>query len=214
MKFSLKLLNSDADISKKILSELKFKINNVFLKAKQSIIQNIKPVVNNAIKSEPEYTSLISGQLKYELGIASPEIVEKIVDIWTNNINVVNKPIKISNNKLIGGFSINMIQSDYADVLSSSDAVITDANTGSLVPWLEWLLIRGGDILIADYQVKLGPNPRSRTGMAVMVSSNENYRIPSQFAGTENNNWVYRGISKIEDSTIQNIIQNALEKNL
>ena len=65
-----------------------------------------------------------------------------------------------------------------------------------------------------DYEVLLGPNPRSRTGMAIMVSSNSDYRLPAKFAGTESNNWVYRAISKIDDSTMQNIVQKALEKNI
>ena len=214
MKFSLRLLESDQEITKQILSSLKFKINDVFTKAKSKILKEIKPVIESNIKSEPEYNSLIAGQLKYELGIPNAQMVDKIISIWTNNIHVENKPIKITSNQLIGGFSINMIQSDYSDVLSSSEANIIDTNTGSVVPWLDWLLLRGGDIVVADYEVKIGPNSRSRTGMAVMVSSNENYRIPAQFAGTEQNNWVYRAISKIDNSTIQNIIQNALEKSI
>jgi len=214
MKFDLKLLESDSKIIKNILSSLKPMVNTVFSKAKISIIKDIKPIIKQAIESQPEYQSLISGQLKYELGIPDKNIVDSVVDIWVNNINIENKTIKISGNSLSGGFKISMIQSDYSDVLSSSASSVTDNNTGSVVPWLEWLLIRGGDILVADYEVKLGPNPRSRTGMAVMVSSTENYRIDAKFAGTEQNNWVYRAISKIDESTIQNIIQNSLEKNL
>ena len=214
MKFDLKLLESDSKIIKNILSSLKPMVNTVFSKAKISIIKDIKPIIKQAIESQPEYQSLISGQLKYELGIPDKNIVDSVVDIWVNNINIENKTIKISGNSLSGGFKISMIQSDYSDVLSSSSSSITDSNTGSIVPWLEWLLIRGGDILVADYEVKLGPNPRSRTGMAVMVSSKENYRIDAKFAGTEQNNWVYRAISQIDDSAIQNIIQNGLEKNL
>jgi hypothetical protein len=50
--------------------------------------------------------------------------------------------------------------------------------------------------------------------MAIMVSSTENYRMPAKYAGTENNNWVYRAMNKLDDTTMQNIIQNALEKNI
>ena len=41
-----------------------------------------------------------------------------------------------------------MIKSDYSDVLGAAGASIKDSETGSLVPWLEWLLLRGGDILV------------------------------------------------------------------
>ena len=215
MKFDLKLLQSDNEIIKTVLSSLKPIVSNVFSKAKISIINDIKPTIRQAIESQPEYQSLIGGELKYQLGIPDKSIVDSIVDIWVNNINVENKPIKIQGSSLSGGFVISLLVSDYSDVLSSASSSITDTNTGSVIPWLEWLLIRGGDILIADYAVKIGPNPRSRTGMAIMVSSfGENYRIPAQYAGTENNNWVYRAISQIDESTIKNIIQNSLEKNL
>ena len=212
MKFSLKLINNDRQISKTILSLLKSQVSVAFTKAKNEIVNKIKPIIRDYIKAEPEYRDLISGSLKYELGIPDAAMVDRIVEIWVNNISVQNKSVRISGNKLSGGFSINAIKSDYTDVLSSSSATITDSQTGSLVPWLEWLLLRGGDILVKDYEVQMGPNPRSRTGMAIMVSSNKNYRMPAKFAGTERNNWVYRAISKLDDTTMQNIIQNALEK--
>lgn len=214
MKFTLKLIESDNEIQTKIISELKNRLNKMLSKAKPIIVNQIKDLVKKNIINEPEYQSLISGQLKYELGVPNVSIVESIVDIWINNINLENKPIRSNTNSLVGGLTINMIKSDYSDVLSSQNANIIDANTGSVVPWLEWLLLRGGDILVKDYEVKFGPNPRSRTGMAIMVSSNRNYRIPPQFAGTPNNNWVYRAISKIDDSSIQKIIQNTLEKSI
>ena len=214
MRMDLRLVDSDKTISQKILSVLKSELSSAFNKAKSTITQNIKPIIRDSIKAEPEYTALISGDLRYELGIPNPDIVDSIIEIWVDNINVNNKPIRIKSNQLSGGFAINMIKSDYADVLSSSNAVIVDSNTGSLVPWLEWLLLRGGDILVKDYEIKLGPNPRSRTGMAIMVSSTENYRMPAKYAGTENNNWVYRAMNKLDDTTMQNIIQNALEKNI
>lgn len=214
MKFSLKLLDTDREISDKILSSLKRQVSLVLTKSKNNIVQKIKPIIRDLIKAQPEYTSLVSGQLKYELGVPDANIVDQIVEIWVNNINVVNNPIKISGNKLAGGFRVEMIQSDYSDVLSSAGATIIDSNTGSLVPWLEWLLLRGGDIVVKDYEVQMGPNPRSRTGMAIMVSSKEDYRIPAKFVGIESNNWVYRAISKLDDATIQNIMQSELEKNI
>lgn len=214
MKFSLKLLDTDKSISDRILSALKTQVSLAFNKSKNSIVQKIKPIIRDLIKIESEYSSLISGQLKYELGVPDASIVDQIVEVWVNNVNVVNNPIKISGNKLVGGFRIEMIESDYSDVLSSAGATITDSNTGSLVPWLEWLLLRGGDIVVKNYEVQMGVNPRSRTGMAIMISSKDNYRIPAKYAGIQNNNWVYRAISKIDDTTMQNIIQHELEKNI
>jgi hypothetical protein len=82
------------------------------------------------------------------------------------------------------------------------------------LPWLEWLLLYGGKIIVRDYRVKMGSNNRSRTGMAVMVeSSGSNWRVPTEFAGTSNNNWVTRAINKI-DNKILDILETELEKSL
>ena len=130
MKFSLKLIDSDRKISQTILSLLKSQVSVAFTKAKNEIVNKIKPIIRDSIKAEPEYQDLISGSLKYELGIPDAAIVDRVVEIWVNNISVQNKPVRISGNKLSGGFAINAIKSDYADVLSSSSATITDSQTG------------------------------------------------------------------------------------
>lgn len=214
MNFSLKLVNTDSDIRRQILSTLKAQVQATLNKSKKDMTSQISAIVKQSIKAEPEYQQLLGGELRYQLGIPNPTIVDQIVDIWSNNIKIINNRISTTSNGLRGGLSINMIKSDYSDVLSAKAATIIDAGTGSMVPWLEWLLLRGGDILVKDYEIQIGPNPRSRTGMAIMVSSNSDYRLPPKFAGTQNNNWVYRAISKIDDTTMQNIIKKALEKNL
>ena len=214
MNFSLKLVNSDSDIRRQILSALKSQVQAALNKSKNDMTSQISVLVKQFIKAEPEYQQLLGGELRYQLGIPNPSVVDQIVDIWSNNIKIINNRISSTSSGLRGGFSINMIKSDYSDVLSASAATITDSGTGSRVPWLEWLLLRGGDVLVKDYEIQIGPNPRSRTGMAIMVSSNSDYRLPAKFAGTESNNWVYRAISKIDDSTMQNIVQKALEKNI
>lgn len=213
MKFSLKLLESNNQIVKKILVSLQDHLTTVFDKTKKNILKPVQDKIKVAIETQPEYDSLISGQLKYELGIPSPDFVRSIVDIWVQSIEIRSSAITIAGNSLSGGFSINAIESTYNDVLSSSQSVVIDENTGSRIPWLEWLLLRGGDILVAEYEVKMGPNPRSRTGQAVMVSSNQNYSIPAKYAGTESNNWVYRAISSLDDS-ILDIIRNEVQRNL
>lgn len=214
MKIDLTILESDTEIIKKILFEIKKHLDSAFNKARQTIINDIKPLIKNLILSEPEYNSLKSGRLRYELGIPNPEIVDRIIDIWINDIHIINDPIRIASSQIIGGFSLNMIKSDYSDVLASDAAIIIDQNTGSMIPWLEWLLLKGGETLVYHYRVKMGPNPRSRSGMAIMVSSKENYRIPPQFAGTESNNWVYRAITRLDDRVIQSIVQSAIEKHI
>ena len=46
-----------------------------------------------------------------------------------------------------------------------------------------------------------------------MVSSPQNWRMPAQYVGVADDNWVYRAISKL-DSKIENMMQTELEKSL
>ena len=63
-------------------------------------------------------------------------------------------------------------------------------------------VIRGCKILIKNYTVKFGPNNRSRTGFAIMVGSDENWRVPPEFAGTKTNNWITRALENVEDKVV------------
>lgn len=212
MKISLKLLESDSTIAEAILKSIKDHMSMVMQKAQKDIISNIQNIVRTSIVSEPEYQSLLSGQLKYEFGIPNSNIaVDQILDRWINNINIHNLPIKSSRQGVVGGFSIDMIKDDYSDVLSLPLARVIDSNSGFEIPWLQWLLLEGGKVLVKNYSVKMGPNPASRTGMAVMIESDSNWIVPPQFAGTSQNNWVYRAISRINNE-IETMIQNILEK--
>lgn len=214
MNINLKLLESNSEIVDQILLSIKDILNISFNKALKNLRISIPNQVKNAIISEPEYQSLTNGKLKYEFGIPdSVGKINKIIDIWTNNIIIEMVPISISSSGLRGGFIINMIQADYSDIIGSSSASVIDSKTGAVLPWLEWLLLYGGQIIIKNYKVQMGPNKNSRTGMAIMVSSKENWRVPPEFTGTKDNNWITRSLSKL-DTIIPKLIQEEIEKNI
>lgn len=214
MNINLKLLESNDEIANQILLAMKDVLNNTFSRALKNLRNRIPNEVKNAIISEPEYQSLVGGKLKYEFGIPnSVSSLNNIIQTWINNIIIDSIPITISGNNLKGGFSINMIKDDYSDVLALNSSSVTDSKSGAELPWLEWLLLYGGQIIIKNYRVQMGPSRHSRTGMAIMVSSKENWRVPPEFAGTKSNNWITRSLSKLE-TTIPQIIQQEIENNI
>ena len=214
MNISLKLLDNDKAIQAKILDALAQQLKGGFTKAAARIKKQLQIMVKDAIESQPEYNSLLSGQLKDELGIPNPTTrVNAIVDTWSNNVEVVTKPVAVAGSQIKGGLSIGMIKEDYGDVLGMDEASIEDRQTGSVIPWLYWLLLGGGGMLVKDYAIKIGPSKRSRTGNAIMIKSVKNWRMPSQFVGVADNNWVYRAISQL-DSKIETMMQSELERSL
>jgi hypothetical protein len=202
MKFSVKILESNSEIQSKIVSYLK--------KALSSIKNNIPPIISKAITNRPEYMSLTTGDLRLELGIpdANSKVLE-LINFWTQNIIIDLKSPAISGDKIKGSFSISLIKSDFSDILGSDASVVYDSLRGYSLPWLEWLLLDGRKVLVRRQQVVISANKRSRTGMALMRESGQNWSVPAQFAGTINDNWITRAIDDCADEII-NLIEGSL----
>lgn len=212
MKISFKLLENNKIISDKILTALLPEINKYLKNKLQYIRTNLPPLVMNALTNAEEYSALIGGQLQYEFGIPDPvNKLDEILRVWSNNVVIqYNAPI-IAGSQLKSSFSFSIIRSDFSDVLSTDAAFVIDNLRGYQLPWLEWLLLEGNKIIIPKQEVVIGPNKFSRTGYAVMRQSNKSWRVPSQFAGTINNNWITRAIDSSE-SEINNFLTKAFEQ--
>lgn len=214
MKFSLNLLDKNIDINKLILNNLKHEVEKIMSKALTSIKQDVQNLVKEALIAEPEYASLKAGTLRAEFGIANVEDVDSAVQAMVNTAEISYNPIKINSNGLSGGFVLTMIKSDDINGIIYSDvATVKDEARGYNLPWLEWLLLRGNEVIVQNYSVNYTSNLRSRSGLALMIQSNSSWRVPSNFAGIEADNWTTRAINKISNK-IPQIIQSNIENYL
>lgn len=213
MQFKIKILETNTEIEQKILQALLPQVNSVLQKYAKTIGPKIKDAVSVAIKSSPEYNSIVSGTLKYELGIPDGDTrINNILNIWLANMAVNFKPVVLKSSQLQGSLKISLIKADLSDVLGSSDAFLTDDKTGSMVDWLNWLSLAGDRTIIKDYNFILGSNTRSRTGGGIMryAPGSGKWKIPSEFSGTITNNWITRAIDSASDS-IDNILSSTLK---
>ena len=63
---------------------------------------------------------------------------------------------------------------------------------------MEWLLLRGTEVVIEDAFVIYKDRPNSRSGMAIMAESDSRvFRVDPQYAGTENDNFVINTINDL-----------------
>lgn len=211
MNISLKILESNSQIQQSIMQALLPQVNDYMKDAISTIRKEIGTIVNNAIINTPEYDSLISGKLKYELGIPDANTkIAGLLDIWTKNIYIEYMPPKIISSKIKSSFSASLIKSNFDDVLSTDLAYVIDNIYQYRLPWLEWLLLEGNKILVKKQEVVIGPNPRSRTGFALMKESNKSWKVPSEFAGTIRDNWITRAIDSIEEE-VNNLLERTLK---
>jgi len=214
-QFNFKLLESENEINKRIVKQIANSLNSAIMGAVPTISSQIKNLVKNAIVSSPEYNSLQGGVLQGELGVpSSGSRLSAILSIWLKNIQISRKPVRPVGDKISGGVTINMIRSDYSDVLGGAESVYITSN-GQQIPWLEWLLLAGDKTLVADYifteDISFGT---SRTGLGLMkYRRTGRWHVPREFAGTIQNNFVTRALSSLGGEVI-NIMQKEVARRL
>jgi hypothetical protein len=210
LSLSFDLKETDSEISRKIVDILKPQIDQYFKDILQTIQPKLVTLVMDAIRNAPEYDSLANGRLKAEFGIPnSVGRVESILKFW-ENIEVKYKKVSRKGDGLVGGFSLQMIKSDFSDVISLPDAILT-TEKGTALNWLEWLLLFGNQVIIKDYNVQLGSFNRSRTGMAIMSGAiSGKWSVPSEFAGVITNNWITRSIDSVSNE-IESLFLNSMK---
>lgn len=66
MKFNIKLVESNSKIRTLILEQMKIVIEQALSKATDDVADSVKLLVQNSLRQEPEYVSLMSGTLRAE----------------------------------------------------------------------------------------------------------------------------------------------------
>lgn len=209
-RISLELVESNAEIEKKIKQALLRDVDKAMAVAVNKSVTPIRNLVKNKLMEQPEVQSLQGGQLAGEFGLPDgARRIEDIINFWVSNIIVSKKKATASGGRLNAGLSIRLIQRDFEDVLSLNSAtVITEK--GEELPWLEWLLKFGDRVIIRDYDVYFSKSRRSRSGLAIMINNKRSWGVPPQFSGTIENNFVTRALESIEDDIV-NILQKQVE---
>lgn len=213
MQFSLKILESNKEIQNRIAKALLPSVSKYMNGIVLLLKKELPVVLYSAIVNSPEYPEILRGRLRYEFGIPSPaRKLAGLLEIWTENVNVMytQPTIASSTGNISAKLNVGLVKADYSDVLETNYAEVYDVVNGYTLPWLKWLLLDGSVPIIKDHFVVIGPNRRSRTGMAVMrEDTNKSWAVPKQYAGTQRDNWITRAIfaSRTE---IQQVLEKAL----
>lgn len=199
---SVKILESNKKIENEIYKTLSSMINSLIKKNKNHVISLFKPAINNWIRSQPEINSLLSegifGSLNAQFGLpfgSADSAVNKIVQSITDTLNI---DIKNIDKSLRGHVVFNFQQSDFGNLLGlSAGQVITERGTD--LHWLDWLLTKGDTVIVIGYQYV--PDNKGRSGGGLMYSGSA-WRVPPQFSGTNDNNFITRAFDGREQEVI------------
>lgn len=204
----MKIIESNKEIEKLILKSWLDKINKKLLGNLSLIESSITNISLTHFKSSDTYNELLSGNLRYDFGFPNGEqheIVDTIVEAAAKSLKVELDQFKIVND-IKGGLTIYFLKSGMSDLLSlpQSNIKIEEGN----IPWLDWLLTQGDKIIISDYKVVY--RDAGRSGGAIMTNLPGSYwKIPTDFAGTDDDNWFTRIVSS---QSYLNELQKVIEK--
>lgn len=201
------LKTSPHDLEQQILKGIAAEINRALTASIYPIKMRVGPLVMDAIEATPEYQSLLNGTLRVQLGLSTAEnALIAIKQTVANNMEVTVSPASVVAGAISGGLDISILRSDYEDVFA------LQGSGGSPIKWLEWLLTAGDSIVVAEYDVYYTSlDPDSRTGEAIMIKG-EGYRIPPEFSGTQDNNWLIRAIFPLQDNILGIVTEEVMRR--
>lgn len=197
MSISVKLLESNAEISRKVKKALAKDLNIVLNKNKGKIERKIRALIPAWVQEQPEISSLLDegvfGSLNAQFGFFSGTAAQAVsaISLAVANSTVVTFE-KISDT-LSGGVTLNVQPNSFAELLELPEGYIP-ALSGPLY-WLNWLLLEGNRTLVIGYSYQ--PDTSGRSGGGVMTYG-RSWRVPAEFAGTADNNFVTRALSNRE----------------
>jgi hypothetical protein len=207
MSLTLKLLDSNGKISSDINAALVKVVALQIQKNQKTAIRSINALVPKWIRQQPEINSLLSegtfGSLNAQFGLlsgSSTVVTEGIISAIVDSIQVEVKPLtKISKSPVLV-FSIQ--PTTFRELLELQVGKVTTAK-GTILEWLEWLLLLGNRTVVYGYSYK--PDRMGRSGGGVMEGGSI-FRVPPQFAGSRDDNFITRALSN-RDRELQRIFE-------
>jgi hypothetical protein len=198
MTISLKLVDPDATIQKDINKAIAEHVNSILTKGSTKVKNAIKSKIPIWIAEQPEVKGLLRegslGSLNAHFGLpagSSSSMVTAILHSISESIDIKTTRIK---QNLTGGIEFLIQPSDFANLLTLPEGhVMTNKRVD--LHWLDWLLKQGSAIIVKGYEYT--PSYEGRSGGGVM-SMGSVWRVPPQFAGTLQSNFITRALSSKE----------------
>ena len=216
-RLSIELLTSPDEFERMVKVAMVEKLNSIIRKSLPDFKRRISPFVYNALIRSPVYRDILVGDLSAELGFRRGQedrFISGIIRALSEEFILEFKPLTLTaNGNINGGVELKIIQADFKDILNHPLAFIKTKK--QKLHWLDWLLTWGDRIVVRDYSIVFKQTRRSRSGFAIMVKSKFSpfWRVPPQFSGTLDDNWITRALEKANvEADITNLFYEYLKK--
>ncbi|MFQ3578576.1 MAG: hypothetical protein SNJ71_00365 [Bacteroidales bacterium] len=175
----------DRTINQAIAKYLNDKVEKII--RSKSFLERYREIIDELFQSSPEFLSLSSGILKdiFNLQLFR-SFYDSMISAIVSNTRVYYRKM---NGSIPGLIQIETIRSDYSEVLSLPGAKIQG------VEWLKFLLLEG-DKWIKVSNITVTPSQILYTNVNP-TPDGAYFRIPSEFSGTIDNNWILRSLDEL-----------------
>lgn len=202
--------NNDMRIA--ILKAIAESLNARIPQAIPKIQERVSQILVGPFKKSSAYNAIVNGPLDAHFGIIKGQAqgrIDKIIEILASQVKVRYIPLRATSSGFNdGGIDIFAIEDDFEDVISTDYGVTININPANKqfkhlrLPWLQWLLFRGGEVIISEYKLVEGSFTRkqSRSGDAVMKhETGQFWLIPTAYQGSARANFVTEAIQNSQE---------------
>jgi hypothetical protein len=193
MKISLRLTETVPVIVSKINTAIASEMNTIMRKKRTWMLHKFSELVGIWVRSQPEILSLYSkspASLSAQFGIPFGSTNSAIAHIVESVQNSTNIRFTKFDSKLRGGVFLEIQPENFSHLLSLHAGHV-HTEKGTDLHWLRWLLERGTEIIVVGYYYTPNDAPDGRSGGGTMGKGSA-WRVPTQFAGTKENNFITR----------------------
>jgi len=209
MRFSIKLKESNTEISNRIVREMRKKAQPVLSKGFGKIQKALPKLIKQRIEEEPIWQSILNGRLRQELGLRFPE--KRLDNLMKEILSERSLKFELSLNGpkfIIGKMGFYAIPSDYENLLNSlnSSYYSVSKKGKEKIEWAKYVLVQGSKPIFFNTRIQYfqKQNRKSRAGFALMKPAPG--EIYSLNEGTQNNNFLKSSMKDLE-SRLTNIFK-------
>ena len=185
MSLSVKILENDKEIERRILRAAALDINKTIQKNTVKAKMLLQRLIPTWIRVQPEIISLLAEgdptSLNAQFGLVGGQGVRVLDDIVEAVIQATNFKISKVDNKLKGGLLIEIQPTDFNNVVSSASSMVNYPL--ARLNFLEWLLLKGDTTIVVGYEYD--PDPGSGRSEGGFSGTAENNVITRAFIGRE-----------------------------
>ena len=198
---SLFLKTSAQEFRKKIIESIKYNYRKVYPQIKKAVRSLVVDEFNTAYFSHPTVRSLQTGDLKAEFGLQFAPV--KVFQIYEAFVKSLQVNIGADKTNSVLNMRIEMARSDFQDALRLDAAYQTWTDSagqtvvGEPLPWLEWLITEGDNLIISDY--RFSTRVTGRSNLPGIMVPGAGWRVPSEHSGTLEHNFLTEVFDKVRE---------------